>query len=88
MHWDASAGHGDGLAGASRDRVVMFTGTGSTRGWQGWLARGRRRHSSGADEWRERRQAERSWSSGQSTAAGEGGNESDQTCVNERKKDL
>lgn len=47
LHWDADAGHGDGLLGEARDRVVMYAGTGSTRGWQGWLTRGRRSHSLG-----------------------------------------
>ncbi len=47
LHWDADAGHGDGLLGEARDRVVMYVGTGSTRGWQGWLTRGRRSHSLG-----------------------------------------
>ena len=69
LHWDENAGHGDGLAGFARDRVVMFAGTGSTHGWQGWLARGRRSHSKGEDDWREMK-AGRSWSSGQSTAVG------------------
>ncbi|WVQ79387.1 hypothetical protein IAT38_001484 [Cryptococcus sp. DSM 104549] len=50
LHWDPLAGHGDGLAGASRDRVVMYVGTGSTRGWQSWLGSGRRRHSLGVDD--------------------------------------
>jgi hypothetical protein len=47
LHWDAHAGHGDGLLGGSRDRVVMYVGTGSTKGWEGWLTRGRRSHSLG-----------------------------------------
>ncbi|GMK55583.1 hypothetical protein CspeluHIS016_0206390 [Cutaneotrichosporon spelunceum] len=47
LHWDADAGHGDGLIGKARDRVVMYVGTGSTRGWQGWITRGRRSHSLG-----------------------------------------
>ncbi|BEJ15990.1 hypothetical protein CspHIS471_0505950 [Cutaneotrichosporon sp. HIS471] len=47
LHWDADAGHGDGLIGEARNRVVMYVGTGSTRGWQGWIARGRRSHSLG-----------------------------------------
>ncbi|TXT09144.1 hypothetical protein VHUM_02618 [Vanrija humicola] len=47
LHWDAEAGHGDGLLGEARDRVVMYVGTGSTRGWGGWLTRGRRSHSVG-----------------------------------------
>lgn len=47
LHWDEDAGHGDGLLGESRDRVVMYVGTGSTRGWEGWLTRGRRAHSVG-----------------------------------------
>ena len=51
LHWDAKAGHGDGLSGAARDRVVMFAGTGSTTGWEGWLARGRRTHMREVDEW-------------------------------------
>ncbi|ORX37879.1 hypothetical protein BD324DRAFT_578355 [Kockovaella imperatae] len=51
IYWASQAGHGDGLSGESRDRVVMFVGTGSTRGWQGWLTRGRRTHSLGRDDW-------------------------------------
>lgn len=47
LHWDANGGHGDGLLGDSRDRVVMFVGTGNTRGWEHWLTRGRRSHSLG-----------------------------------------
>lgn len=47
LHWDANGGHGDGLLGDSRDRVVMFVGTGNTRGWENWLTRGRRSHSLG-----------------------------------------
>lgn len=47
LHWDADGGHGDGLIGPSRDRVVMYVGTGSTSGWEGWLTRGRRSHSLG-----------------------------------------
>ena len=54
IHWDAKAVHGDGLAGESRDRVVMFAGTGSTRGWEGWLQKIRRRHSLGMDDWKYR----------------------------------
>ncbi|ODO00734.1 hypothetical protein L198_03060 [Cryptococcus wingfieldii CBS 7118] len=50
LHWDATAGHGDGLAGVSRDRVVMYVGTGSTSGWQTWLGKGRRRHSLGTND--------------------------------------
>ncbi|OCF35143.1 hypothetical protein I316_03185 [Kwoniella heveanensis BCC8398] len=50
IHWDPLGGHGDGLAGSSRDRVVMFAGTGSTRGWEKWLGKGRRRHSLGMDD--------------------------------------
>ncbi|WWD20201.1 hypothetical protein CI109_104677 [Kwoniella shandongensis] len=50
IHWDQNAGHGDGLAGSSRDRVVMYVGTGSTSGWEGWLKSGRRRHSLGIDD--------------------------------------
>ncbi|WVO13818.1 hypothetical protein L204_101441 [Cryptococcus depauperatus] len=50
LHWDEKAGHGDGLSGDSRDRVVMFSGTGSTRGWEKWLNSGRRRHSLGMDD--------------------------------------
>ncbi|RXK38174.1 hypothetical protein M231_04548 [Tremella mesenterica] len=49
LHWDPQGGHGDGLVGEARDRVVMFTGTGSTMGWEGWLRSGRRRHSLGQD---------------------------------------
>ncbi|GFZ43636.1 hypothetical protein JCM24511_01356 [Saitozyma sp. JCM 24511] len=52
LHWDPEAGHGDGLAGEARDRVVMFVGTGRTRGWQEWLKAGRRRHSLGQDDWK------------------------------------
>lgn len=87
LHWDPKAGHGDGLGGSARDRVVMFVGTGSTRGWEGWLSKGRRIHSAGEDEWRERR-AERTWSSSQTTEVGDGGDDSDQTNVEERKKDV
>ncbi|KAL1407461.1 hypothetical protein Q8F55_006894 [Vanrija albida] len=47
LHWDPEAGHGDGLIGEARDRVVMYVGTGSTRGCEGWLTRGRRSHSVG-----------------------------------------
>ncbi|WVQ96095.1 hypothetical protein IAU59_003196 [Kwoniella sp. CBS 9459] len=50
IHWDPLGGHGDGLGGSSRDRVVMFAGTGSTRGWETWLGKGRRRHSLGMDD--------------------------------------
>ena len=52
MHWDANAGHGDGLAAGVRDRVVMFVGTGSTIGWKQWLGTGRRRHSLGMEDWK------------------------------------
>lgn len=68
LHWDANAGHGDGLSGESRDRVVMFVGTGNTRGWQGWLSRGRRSHSLGKDDWPGVKQV-RSGSSSSSTTA-------------------
>jgi hypothetical protein len=37
LHWDAKAGHGDGLEGESRDMVVRYAGTGSTRGSTKWL---------------------------------------------------
>ncbi|WWC65979.1 uncharacterized protein I303_108601 [Kwoniella dejecticola CBS 10117] len=50
LHWDAQAGHGDGLNGSARDRVIMFAGTGSTSGWETWLKSGRRRHSLGEDD--------------------------------------
>jgi len=50
LHWDARAGHGDGLMGDARDRVVMYVGTGSTKGWQKWLTRGRRSHSVGSKD--------------------------------------
>ncbi|KAL0250013.1 hypothetical protein I308_103316 [Cryptococcus tetragattii IND107] len=53
LHWDATAGHGDGLIGQARDRVVMFVGTGTTK-WQNWLGTGRRRHSLGMKDLRER----------------------------------
>lgn len=65
----------------------MFAGTGSVRGWEGWLSHGRRTHSAGEDEWRIR-SAERRWSSGQTTEVGSGGNDSDRTYVEGRKKDL
>jgi hypothetical protein len=51
LHWDPNAGHGDGLMGEARDRVVMYTGTGSTRGWAGWVDSGRHKHSASAREW-------------------------------------
>nr|WVH01958.1 uracil phosphoribosyltransferase [Naematelia aurantialba] len=51
LHWDANAGHGDGLAGAARDRVVMYVGTGTTDNWPAWLSSGRRSHSLGTDDW-------------------------------------
>jgi len=44
IHWDANAGHGDGLSGEARDRVVKFVGTGSTQGWESWLSSGVRSH--------------------------------------------
>ncbi|WWD04281.1 hypothetical protein V865_002349 [Kwoniella europaea PYCC6329] len=50
LHWDPLGGHGDGLNGEARDRVIMFAGTGSTSGWQNWLRSGRRRHSKGNDD--------------------------------------
>lgn len=87
MQWDDKAGHGDGLSGESRDRVVMFAGTGSVRGWQGWLSEGRRTHSTGVDEWRRRKKRERTWSSGQTTENGDEA-DSDQTFVEDGKKDL
>ena len=88
LHWDAEGGHGDGLGGAARDRVVMFAGTGSTRGWEGWLTKGRRRHSLGEDD--------RTWGSAETTEAGSSPEtteldeecESDRTFVGEGKKDL
>ncbi|ORY34890.1 hypothetical protein BCR39DRAFT_515410 [Naematelia encephala] len=49
VHWDDNAGHGDGLAGAARDRVVMFVGTGTTNNWPAWLSSGRVGHSQGTD---------------------------------------
>lgn len=63
LHWDAKAGHGDGLSGDSRNRVVMFAGTGSTRGWRGWIKHGRHRHSLGMKDWQER-QAASGWGMG------------------------
>ncbi|KAK4685996.1 hypothetical protein P7C73_g4139, partial [Tremellales sp. Uapishka_1] len=68
IHWDANGGHGDGLAGEARDRVVQFCGTGSTDGWEGWLSGGVRRHV------REKRH----WDSTESTEIGE---DSDSTTV-------
>ncbi|WVR08179.1 hypothetical protein IAU60_005225 [Kwoniella sp. DSM 27419] len=59
IHWDADGGHGDGLNGSARDRVVMFAGTGSTRGWEGWLRSGRRKHSLGMQDFIERKGARR-----------------------------
>ncbi|WWC92942.1 uncharacterized protein L201_007905 [Kwoniella dendrophila CBS 6074] len=53
IHWDPLGGHGDGLNGSARDRVIMFAGTGSTNGWQNWLTKGRRRHSLGNDDFTE-----------------------------------
>ncbi|WWC73569.1 uncharacterized protein I206_107541 [Kwoniella pini CBS 10737] len=50
IHWDPLAGHGDGLGGSARDRVVMFAGTGSTENWQNWLKSGRGKHNLGKDE--------------------------------------
>lgn len=47
VHWNPDAGHGDGLLGAARDRVVKYVGTGTTKGWEEWLTRGRRSHSLG-----------------------------------------
>lgn len=47
LHWSENGGHGDSLKGDGRDRAVMFIGTGSTQGWQGWLKHGRRSHSLG-----------------------------------------
>lgn len=34
LHWDAAGGHGDGLLGEVRDRIIMYISTGSTCGWQ------------------------------------------------------
>lgn len=31
----------------------MYVGTGSTRGWEGWVKIGRHRHSMGAKDWQE-----------------------------------
>jgi hypothetical protein len=33
--WDENGGHGDGLSGESKDRVVSFVGTGHVGGWEG-----------------------------------------------------
>lgn len=33
IYWDPKGGHGDGLVGLARDRVIKFVGTGSTEGW-------------------------------------------------------
>jgi hypothetical protein len=44
IHWDANAGHGDGLSGEARDRVVKFVGTGSTQGWKDWHSMGVKSH--------------------------------------------
>lgn len=70
LHWDPHGGHGDGLAGASRDRVVMFAGTGSTSGWEQWQAVGRRRHTM------ESTRRDRRWDS-ETTAVNEEGDDSD-----------
>lgn len=70
LHWDPHGGHGDGLAGASRDRVVMFAGTGSTSGWEHWRTVGRRRHTM------ESTRRDRRWSS-EATAVNDDGDDSD-----------
>jgi hypothetical protein len=41
----------------------MYVGTGSTRGWKGWLKSGRHRHSLGQKDWQER-QASSGWATG------------------------
>ncbi|WRT69556.1 uncharacterized protein IL334_006543 [Kwoniella shivajii] len=56
IHWDPLGGHGDGLIGPARDRVIMFAGTGTTNNWDQWLKKGRRKHSIGQDEFLERAQ--------------------------------
>lgn len=35
----------------------MFAGTGSTRGWKGWIKSGRHRHSMGMKDWQEQQAA-------------------------------
>lgn len=41
----------------------MYVGTGSTRGWQGWIKTGRHRHSMGEKDWQERQEAN-GWAAG------------------------
>jgi hypothetical protein len=41
----------------------MFAGTGSTRGWRGWIKHGRHRHSLGMKDWQEQ-QAASGWGMG------------------------
>lgn len=40
--WDENGGHGDGLSGESKDRVVNFVGTGHVGGWEGIVGAGQR----------------------------------------------
>jgi hypothetical protein len=35
----------------------MYAGTGSTRGWKGWIKSGRHRHSMGMKDWQEQQAA-------------------------------
>jgi hypothetical protein len=41
----------------------MYAGTGSTRGWRGWIKSGRHRHSLGMKDWQEQ-QAASGWALG------------------------
>jgi hypothetical protein len=39
--------------GKARDRAVMYAGTGSTHGWEQWVAKGQYLHASDPREWLE-----------------------------------
>jgi hypothetical protein len=87
IHWDANGSHGDCLSGDTRDRVVMFVGTGLTHGWRGWVRKGRRRHALGQTDWSRAKRG----SGDDSTTAVDGepeGDDSDRPYVGKRRKDV
>jgi hypothetical protein len=84
IHWDANAGHGDGLAGEARDRVVKFVGTGSTQGWENWLSSGVQRHVRDQGTWDKSKLGVVP----EGNTDGRNKDESDTTGVKESRKDL